>query len=180
MSVAEALRRVIVDESLETAVAAVDWALHSGRIDGFDFELLILTLPRHKRSIRAWVDSRSESLPESLARTRLTMRGHRVELQVPVGSKRIDLVVDGVIGVEVDGRRFHAHTFEQDRLKAIEMTIAGFHALSVSASMVFGQWELFLRALEGALGRSRSASLEYSGDTVHLRKSSPRMLVPSG
>ncbi|CAO1652054.1 hypothetical protein NYA9BBAC_01684 [Salinibacterium sp. NYA9b] len=164
VSILEALRRVVVDESLETAVAAVDWALHTGRIDEFDCEQLILMLPRYKRGIRSWVDGRSESLPESLARVRLQLRGHRVEIQVPLGPKRIDLVVNGVVGLEINGKQFHAHTFEEDHLKAIEITIAGFHAMSVSARMVFTQWELFLTALETVLASHARADVGNSGD----------------
>ncbi|MGJ8722770.1 MAG: hypothetical protein ACSHW9_13105 [Salinibacterium amurskyense] len=164
VSVFEALKRTILDESLETAVAAVDWALHTGRIDGFDFERLILSLPLGKRKIRSWIDARCESLPESLARTRLRLRGHRVEIQIPVGLKRIDLVVNGIVGLEIDGRQFHAHTFEEDHLKAIEITIAGFHALSISARMVFTQWELFLQGLDSALAFHSRSGFGNSGD----------------
>ncbi len=162
----DALLRVVVDEDLETAVAAIDWALHSGRLDEFDFELLILNLPRHKRWIRSWVDGRCESLPESLARTRLRLAGHAVTIQVPLGMRRIDMVVDGVVGLEVDGREFHGDTFEQDRLKGIDMTLAGFHAMSVSAKMVFGNWAHFVRAVEVALASHGLATFGNSGKAV--------------
>lgn len=174
VGVFDALRRVILDEDLETAVAAIDWALHTGRIQAFDFERLILALPVHKRSIRSWVDEGCESLPESLARTRLRLRGHHVTTQVPVGSKRIDLVVNGLVGLEVNGKQFHAHTFEEDHLKALEITIAGFHAMSVSATMVFRQWELFVRALDSALSLNRSSGLENSGDFVQRARARPQ------
>lgn len=178
VSVSDALRRVILDEKLEAAVAAVDWALHTGRLDRFDFERLILTLPVTKRWIRSWVDERTESLPESLARTRLRLHGHRVAIQVPVGHKRIDLVVDDRVGLEINGREFHAHTFEADHLKALEITIAGFHAMSVSAAMVFGQWELFLRALESALFSHAICPHENSGNSASTARTSPVLSRP--
>ncbi|WP_010202865.1 glycyl-tRNA synthetase [Salinibacterium sp. PAMC 21357] len=164
VGLAEALRRVVIDESLETAVAAIDWALYTGQIDQFDFELLILSLPRRKRWIRSWVDGTCESLPESLTRTRLRSAGHRVEIQIPVGAKRIDLVIDSVIGLEINGKQFHAHTFEEDHLKGIEITIAGFHAMSVSAKMIFAQWDLFLQALEMALASHAPPTSGNSGN----------------
>ncbi|MBH0054006.1 hypothetical protein I6E74_07460 [Salinibacterium sp. SWN139] len=177
VGILDALRRVILDEDLETAVAAIDWALHAGRIDAFDFERLFLALPRHKRWIRSWVDGRCESLPESFARTRLRREGHRVAIQVPVGFKRIDLVVNGVVGLEIDGRQFHAHTFEEDRLKALEITIAGFHAMNVSAKMVFTQWDLFMHALDSALSLRSTSGFENSGDSVQMGRASP---LPGG
>ncbi|MBH0115671.1 hypothetical protein I6E52_02295 [Salinibacterium sp. NG253] len=174
VSIVEALRRVVVDEELETAVAAIDWALHTGRIDAFNFEQLILAVPQHKRFIRSWVDGRCESLPESLARTRLRWRGHRVDIQVVVGAKRIDLVVNGTIGVEINGKQFHAHTFEEDHLKAIEITIAGFHAMSVSAKMVFTQWDLFLCGLDAALALHRRLAFGNSGDFAISERAGPK------
>jgi hypothetical protein len=164
VGVLEALRRVVVDEDLETAVAAIDWALHSGRIDEFDFEQLILSLPNHKRGIRSWVDGECESLPESLARTRLRLAGHTVEIQVAVGAKRIDMVINGIVGLEINGKQFHAHTFEEDHLKSVEITIAGFHAMSVSAKMVFDQWGLFQRAVAIALASHAPPTFGNSGN----------------
>ncbi|EPR77043.1 glycyl-tRNA synthetase [Leifsonia rubra CMS 76R] len=163
VSLAEALRRVVSEEDLETAVAAIDWALYSRRLDTFGLEQLILSLPRHKRWIESWVDGRSDSLPESLARTRLRLAGHRVEIQVAVGNKRIDMVIDDVVGLEINGKQFHADTFEEDHLKSIEITIAGFHALSVSAKMVFTQWDLFYRAVSVALAAPASRRFGNSG-----------------
>lgn len=164
VSLIEALRRVVLDEDLETAVAAIDWALHSGQLDHFDFEQLMLQLPGQKRWIRWWVDGSCESLPESLARTRLRLAGHSVEIQVPLGRKRIDLVVDHILALEINGRQFHQDSFEEDHLKGIQMTLAGFHAMSVSAKMVFGQWNLFLRAVEIALASHAPPDFGNSGN----------------
>jgi hypothetical protein len=163
VGLAEALRRVVMQEDLETAVAAIDWALCTRRIDHFDLEKLMLSLPRHKQWIGLWVDGRCESLPESLVRTRLKLAGHTVEIQVAVGNKRIDMVIDNIVGLEINGKQFHAHTFEEDHLKSIEITIAGFHAMSVSAKMVFTQWELFSRALRMALASHAPRNFGNSG-----------------
>lgn len=173
VSLIDALRRVVIDEDLETAVAAIDWALHTGRLDKFDFERLVLELPENKRWIRSWVNGSCESLPESLARTRLRQAGHVVEIQVPVGKKRIDIVVDDTIGLEINGRQFHEHTFEEDHLKGVEITLAGFHAMSVSANMVFNQWNMFLRAVEAALASHELPIFGNSGDSRLPSRNSP-------
>ncbi|MGV8896122.1 MAG: hypothetical protein ACOH10_01195 [Rhodoglobus sp.] len=182
----EALVRVVVDEDLETAIAAIDWALHTGRLDEFDFERLILNLPRCKRWIRSWVDGRCESLPESLARTRFGLAGHAVKIQVALGPQRIDMVVDDVVGIEIDGKEFHADTFEEDRLKCVDMTIAGFHAMSVSAKMVFGNWVHFLRAVDVALAShapppseiQETATRHWAKDGNHGRAPAARAGFP--
>lgn len=154
VSMADALVRVVLDENLETAVAALDWARHTQRIDLVDFERMLLQLPRNRRWIGDWVEPRCESLPESLARTRLRLAGHRVRVQVPVGAlERIDLVVDDEIGLETDGEEHHRDRFEADRSKDLEITTAGFHAMRAHARAVFNQWPRVLRAVQVALAR---------------------------
>jgi very-short-patch-repair endonuclease len=148
----DALIRVVLDEEFEAAVAALDWALHSGSIDLVDFEALILRLPLERRGVSQWVDARCESLPESLARTRLRLAGHSVQSQVRLGDlQRIDLVVDGLIGLEVDGAEFHRDRFEADRAKDLEITIDHLHALRPSARAIFVYWDRVAAAIDTAL-----------------------------
>jgi len=159
----DALERVVLDEAFETAVAAIDWALNTGQLDLVDFETLVLRLPVERRGIQDWVDGACESLPESLSRTRLRLAGYRVESQVPLGDiQRIDLVVEGQIGVEVDGREHHAPRFEYDRSKDVEITLDHKHAMRPSANMVFHNWDRFALAVATAL-LDRGAVSENSG-----------------
>ncbi len=152
VDICDALHRVILDEDLETAVAALDWALHTRAIDRIDFESLLLSLPGDYRELGRWVDDLCGSLPESLSRTRLRLRGHRVESQVAVGALRsIDLVVDDCVGLETDGEEFHLDRFESDRSKDLDITIARMHGLRASARAVFRDWDRVLLAIETAV-----------------------------
>jgi very-short-patch-repair endonuclease len=148
----DALVRVVLDESLETAVAVLDWATHTGELDEIDFERLILKLPAERRGIAKFVDPKCESLPESLARTRLLLAGHEVEPQVRLGDvQRIDLVVDGAVALEVDGEEHHRDRFEYDRDKDIDITISHKHAIRPSARAVFHRWDRVALAIDTAL-----------------------------
>ncbi|CAN5273272.1 hypothetical protein BH09ACT3_BH09ACT3_14750 [soil metagenome] len=159
VSLPDALHRVVLDESLETAIAALDWALHGSRIGRLEFEALVLRLPAAFRNLGSWVDARCESLPESLSRTRLRLRGHSVVSQVRLGElERIDLVVDGCVGLEIDGEEFHRDRFESDRSKDLAITLVGLHAVRPSARMVFHDWETVLRAIEAAISSHDRAS----------------------
>ena len=152
VGLSDALYRVIVDEELEVAVACLDWAIHSRRLDYADFVALVARLPEAYRYIAGWIDFACESLPESLVRTRARLRGHRVTSQIRiVTNERIDLAVDDIAGIEVDGEATHVNTFEKDRAKDVEATIAGFHALRPSARMVFNSFDRFYLALVTAL-----------------------------
>jgi hypothetical protein len=153
----DALKHVVFDEDFETAVAVLDWALHTGAVDRIDFETLILSLPDERRGIADWVDDACESLPESLSRTRLRLSGHSVVSQVPLGDGRsIDLVVDEIAAIEVDGDEHHRDRFELDRRKDIDITISRRHALRPSARTVFHDWDHFALAVEIAIAARRA------------------------
>ena len=149
----DALFRVALDEDWETAIAAFDWALHTGQIEMFDVEVLALQLPARLRQLPNWVDAACESLPESLARTRLRLNGHTVRSQVRVGDQldRIDLVVDEAVAVETDGEEFHIARFEPDRSKDLDITIDGWHGIRPAANHVFHDWPRVYRAVTSAL-----------------------------
>jgi very-short-patch-repair endonuclease len=162
----DALLRVILDECFEEAVAALDWALHFGKLDRAAFEQLIRRLPPKLRLIRDWVDPACESFPESLARTRLRLRGYRVRSQVPMGgSRRIDLVVEDQVALEVDGEEFHRDRFKEDRLKDLLITLLRLHVIRPPAVAVFSQWDLVLAAIEAALERTGTTAKESGSES---------------
>jgi very-short-patch-repair endonuclease len=176
VDIVDALARVVIDEDFETAIVALDWALHVGQIDRIDFEQLILGLPVDRRGIRDWVDGNCESPPESVARTRLRLDGHAVRSQEPLGDlQRIDLVVDGTVGIEVDGEEFHRDRFEPDRSKDLDITIAEFHGLRPSANQVFRDWARVAKAVEVALAKRgiRPPTFGNSGDRPRHPSKSP-------
>jgi very-short-patch-repair endonuclease len=163
VGVSEALVRVVLDHDLEVSVPCLDWALSTGRLDRVEFEQLILALPESARCIREWVDPASQSVLESVARVRLRRRGHRIRSQVPVGDLRvIDLVIDDVVALELDGREHHESTFETDRRKDLQIVIEGRQPLRVSYSMLVHDWptvELAITAALRARGRARRSAI---------------------
>lgn len=154
VSVHDALVRVTLDEPTERAVAAMDWALRSGLVDSFDLASIALRSPRSREAV-GLTDAACDSLPESLARTRLRQCGHSLRSQVPVRNgrpgERIDLLVDDIVGLEVDGDSFHRDRFEIDREKDESITLDELHAMRPSARSVFSRWERLHRAIHVAL-----------------------------
>lgn len=137
----EALRRVVIDEAREVAIAVLDWALHTGLVDEMDIASVMLSVPGSRRVAWAALDENCESLPESLSRTRLQDAGFRVRSQVRLpNGQRIDLVVDGIVGLETDGKAHHADSFERDRAKDSLIIREGFVPYRVPASTVFNDW----------------------------------------
>lgn len=179
VTLVDALVRVVLDEPLEVAVACLDWALHTGRLDPIDLGRIIRRLPTSLRRIVDWTDAACESLPESLSRTRFRSSGHSVVSQVLLEDtgERIDLVVDDTAGVEVDGREFHQDAFERDRRKDLRIIEAHLHPVRPSARMVFDHWPDVLHAVETAItdrGRPPVHPLGNSGIPQRPRARRPR------
>ncbi len=176
--VLEALELVCRAEPLEYAVAALDWALKSGRIDRVDRALLTQRLGP-LGAIVHHADAQCESLPESLARTRLRAAGASVVSQVQWKRdlERIDLVVEGAIALEVDGEEHHRERFEEDRARDLELTDAGYHALRPSARQVFGSWGAVQAAVARALA-ARGILIDLHNSGVHdLKRPVTRLWV---
>ncbi len=154
----DALVRVMLDESDETAIAALDWATNSGLLDEIDRAELAASVPARRRHLIASVDEQCASFPESVARTRLLAAGHRVRSQMPLDQVghlgAIDLLVDDLVGLEIDGREFHATTFEKDSAKSVAIALAGYLPFRPSATLVLREWDTVLRAIETLLGNS--------------------------
>ena len=82
-------------------------------------------------------------------------KGWPVRSQVPVGERQsIDLVIGGVVALELDGKEHHQNSFEADRRKDMRITIEGRHPIRVTYSMLLGRWPLVESAIAAAL-RSR-------------------------
>lgn len=104
------------------------------------------------RRVLDLVDPHSESILETVARYHLRQAGFQVASQVQVpGVGRIDLVVDGVLGIEADGRQYHSdrRDFEEDRRRWNLLTTRGVPILRVTRALVVndpGQFILLVRA----------------------------------
>lgn len=175
VGVQDALVRLAFDADLETAVAGFDWAMRSGRLDRFECERTMLWLPRRARVISRWIDEGSQSILESVARTRLLRRGWSVRSQVRVGELgSIDLVIEDSVALELDGREFHESSFERDRRKDLAITLEGRHSIRVSRSMLISEWSRIEHAIEEALRARYVPITGFSGVAIPAPRGSRR------
>ncbi|PZE22942.1 glycyl-tRNA synthetase [Curtobacterium sp. MCBD17_028] len=152
----DALARAIVDAPFDEAVALLDWAMHSGALTRGDVLAAVGSLPEDARGVLDWADPRCDSYPESIARTRLRRAGHAVRPQLPLPTgERVDLLVNGAVALEIDGRAFHEATFERDQRKDLTIAASGLVPLRVSARMIATLWPQVVAAVERA-SRTRS------------------------
>lgn len=108
VDLAEAVELVCRTEAAEQAIAVLDWVRRTARLDRIELAALREWLGPLRWLVDASVDN-CDSLPESLARTRLRAAGLQVSTQVGFtdGLEHIDLVLEGAVAVEVDGDEHH-------------------------------------------------------------------------
>ena len=95
-------------------------------------------------ALAPYLDARSESGIESIARYRLALRGISAEPQVVMpGIGRVDLLVDGWLVVELDGREFHAQqaSFGRDRRRTNSLYRDGKLVLQFDYASVIHDWQ---------------------------------------
>jgi len=116
------LRRTVVGAvrclPLVEAVVLLDGLLREGVLTRDDLDELAATLPPrypHRRAF-ALVDPAAESVLESAVRVSCVLAGLQVASQVRLaGVGRTDLLVEGWLVVETDGREHHGGAFAEDR-----------------------------------------------------------------
>jgi very-short-patch-repair endonuclease len=111
------------------------------------------------RKVLALLDPHAESILETADRYHLIRAGYQVASQVYIpGAGRLDLVVDGVLGIEADGRKYHSdpREFEEDRRRWNLLTTRGVPILRVTYRLVVGDPDQFLLLVRAALAAGSS------------------------
>lgn len=149
VSVLDALRAAMSCLPPDDLIAALESALHLRKITTSELDQLIIDAPERLQQALASVTPGAQSGYETKARLKLQRRGHTVEIQVPVpGVGKVDLVVDGVVVLEIDGRETHAEAFEIDRDRDVGTELCGLRVLRIPAVWVDTRWDYVLAALE--------------------------------
>lgn len=177
----DALARAVVEaRSFEDAVILVDWARDEGIVhDDDDDAAEVLSRKRADAAgLVAWSEGGAESILESAAGTRLRRAGRHVVRQVRIEgtNKIIDMVVDGIIGFETDGRAHHERRFDEDRVKDADIAREGRIPFRASAQMVRDRWRSTAEAIE-ALVHTAGGTRPVEGA---CNSSLPQVLGPRG
>ena len=106
------------------------------------------------RRILDLLDPHSGSILETVARYHLRQAGFQVASQVYIpGVGRLDLMVDGALGIEADGRQYHSdrREFEEDRRRWNLLTTRGVPILRVTRRILVDDPDQFLGLVRAAL-----------------------------
>lgn len=138
-----ALSHVFAAQPPERALAVVDAALRGRHLREQDLAALARLLPARLRPVLQHADARADSGIETIVRYLLRVRGLRVEVLPRIGSVgEVDLLVEGRLIVECDGREFHddAQAFERDRRRDVAATRQRYRVLRLSWHQVLHCW----------------------------------------
>ena len=137
------------------SIAVLDSALHRGVVHASRVDELVAMAPRRLRLSPADLDGRSESGIESLVRVALRDVGLRVDPQVVVpGVGRVDLLVEGRVVVEVDGRVWHDGEQARDYWRDLELARLGFVVVRVDYRLAVSRMSSVVEAVLRASSRA--------------------------
>ena len=154
VSIIDALVDSVLCQAPRAAVATLDSALHLGLLTEADLAQVFRALPDKYRFLRALVDGRAESGPETFVRLMLRALGCEFELQVEfAGIGRVDMLVDGWLVVECDSREFHNSWQQQvaDRNRDLALAARGYVTLRLTAAQIMYRPDEVLAAVKGLL-----------------------------
>lgn len=156
VDVVDALIHAIRCQQPKHAIATVDSALYKGLVTPDDLVDVFAALPSRFGVLRQFLDSRSESGPESLVRLLLMRLGCAVDLQVSFsGVGFVDLVVDGWLVIECDSRAHHSSWKQQlkDYRRDLKLAQHGYCVLRLTAEDILYREDEVFAALKGVLRR---------------------------
>ncbi len=112
------------------------------------------------RAVVGMIDPQSMSITETAGRYHLRRAGYNVQGQAYVrDAGHLDLLVDGILGIEADGKRYHdtGPGWEEDLRKDTMYVLRGVWRLRISAQVVLYHPDIMLKWVSEALQMIRSA-----------------------
>ncbi len=149
-----ALAHLIRCQPERLAIAAIDSALYEGIVREPQLDAVFAAVPLKFGSYRQRADARAMSGLETIVRLLLLDSGMSCSPQVHFrGIGDVDLVVEGRIVVETDGRRGHADTAgaARDYDRDVALAALGLIVLRFNYRQVIFSPDVVLRAVRGAL-----------------------------
>lgn len=158
VSIVDALIHAVKCQPPRYAIASIDSALNKGLLRVEQLADLFRALPARHGVLRAFIDGRAESGPETLVRLMVRSLGCSVDLQVKFdGVGSVDLVVDGWLVIECDSKTHHSSWKQQlkDYRRDLRLAEYGFCVLRLTAEDILYEPDTVMAALRGVLRARR-------------------------
>lgn len=137
-------------------IAILDSVLRARLITRNRLEAIVFRAPARVHHLLHHIDPRSESGTESIAHYRLSMSGIVTTIQVTLREKdRLDLELDGWLGIEIDGRKHHAQkaAFTKDRKRVSRIMRDGRLVLQFAYATVIYEWEFVMETTRAVIAQ---------------------------
>lgn len=157
-SVPRVLMQIFRCRGDERFFVALESARRQGLVDAGGLRWLRRVLNSRGRDLVAFSRADSDSGLESLLRLRLRRYGWSVATQVWIlGTGRVDLLIDGWLIVEADGRDNHAAgpLRHKDLVRDANAASWGYTTLRFDYAMIIHDWDLVERAIAETASRRR-------------------------
>lgn len=137
------------------ALVIAESAVVQGKISLTELRAAVAKSGRvRERALVERINPFSESILETVGRYLLEEAGFHVQIQVGVrGLGRVDAMVDGILGIEFDGRESHDTKagYDEDRRRNNVAMVEGIPVLRVTYALVIHHPEEFIRTVSDAL-----------------------------
>jgi very-short-patch-repair endonuclease len=121
----DALAQIIRCQEPNFALAALDTALHEGKIESGDVPEVFANVPGKFQYLRTHIDARIDAGQETVLRRLVLDAGMTCEIQVSIsGVGRVDMVVEKCVVVEADSRAHHKTWAEHIRDRTRDRLLA--------------------------------------------------------
>lgn len=158
--IVDALSHAVMCQPPAAAIASLDSAINKRLIAESDLRRIFAVLPARFQVLAGFIDGRAESGAESLVRVMARRLGCDIDLQVSFGKiGRVDLILDGWLVVECDGKEFHEDWSSQvrDRRRDLALAARGYAILRLPAADIMYRQDDVLAALRGLIDARRAA-----------------------
>lgn len=159
VSPSQAIDQAVRCQSDEHALACVDSAVHEGAVSASEWASISSTLPRRLRWLHSHTDSRADSGNETIVRHRFRLLGWRCAPQAHIsGIGYIDLLVEGLVPVEVDSEAHHSSATQRrkDRTRSLVSAALGAPTIRIGSEHLDAtNWPLVVAAVERQLADAR-------------------------
>ncbi|HEU4806633.1 MAG TPA: hypothetical protein VFT01_00095 [Homoserinimonas sp.] len=156
----DALAQAIRCQDEEHAVACIDSALRHRVISPEGWRTLLRNLPERLTPLAKRVDARADSGNETIVRLRLLAAGMSVEPQAHIpGVGAVDLVVDGLVALEVDSEGFHSSREQRrtDRARTLLALAYGMPSMRIGPEhLPWQEWAVALAAVQRQVTDARA------------------------
>ncbi len=165
----QALWQAIRCLDAENALAALESAVHEEFLTWEQVQQVVSIAPRRLQSIIRRMIPNSGSGNETIVRMRVEDAGYHVEPQgyVP-GMGHQDLVIEGCVGLDVDGRKWHESDdrFAIDRDRDVHVEGLGRHVLRIRTAHIFRTWPHTLAVIDRVVMDARREQQRRFGRVI--------------